>query len=295
MAEGTFTVGDVQVTRVEESYGPSFPVDQMLVGFDESIVDDNGGPAVFGGYYQLDTGLALTSIHSWLVRTPRSVILVDTCCGNAKDRPAMPMMHQLDTPFLATLAAAGVAPEEVDYVLCTHLHIDHVGWNTSLVDGEWVPTFPNAKYVVNRTEFEFWRPDNPAAAEVAINAGVYEDSVLPVFDRDRVELWDGDHDIDGVLHLESAAGHTPGHAVARLESGGQTAVFAGDAIHSPIQVYKPTVNCAFDLDGPASAATRQRLLETCVEEGALLLPAHFPTPHAWRVVAKGDVLVPVPA
>jgi glyoxylase-like metal-dependent hydrolase (beta-lactamase superfamily II) len=168
----------------------------------------------FTRYYDPETNLVLTSIHSWLLRTPQSVVLVDTCCGNLKDRPAMPPMHQLDTPFLARLADAGVQPGDVDYVVCTHLHVDHVGWNTHLVNGEWVPTFPNARYVLNSTEFDFWKPGNPASSAIEINHGVFEDSVQPMFDRDQIDLWDGDCDIDGVLHLEMAVGHTPGHAVA---------------------------------------------------------------------------------
>jgi glyoxylase-like metal-dependent hydrolase (beta-lactamase superfamily II) len=295
MGDAAFKVGDVEVTRIEESYGPAFPVDMMFVGWSQDHVDNNGGISECAKFYEPDSGMALVSVHSWMLRTPQSVVLVDTCCGNGKERPAMPDMHQLDTPYLDRLAEAGVAPEQVDYVVCTHLHIDHVGWNTHLVDGEWVPTFPNAKYVFNRTEFEFWRPDNPAAAEIAINANVYEDSVTPVFDRDQVVLWDTDHDIDGVLHLEAAVGHTPGHGVAWLESKGQRALFAGDAMHSPMQVYVPTMNCAFDLDGAQSSATRQQLLETCAERDALLMPAHFSWPHAWKVVAKGNGLAPVAA
>lgn len=295
MGDATFNVGDVQVTRIEESYGPTFPLDMMLVGFNEDVVDNHGGLAEFSKFYEPDTSLVLTSIHSWLVRTPQSVILIDTCCGNAKERPAMPPMHQLDTPFLDRLGDAGVRPEDVDYVVCTHLHVDHVGWNTNMVDGQWVPTFPNATYVINRTEFDFWKPGNPASAAIEINAGVFEDSVAPAFDRDKVELWDGDRDIDDVLHLEMAVGHTPGHAVAWLESKGERALFAGDSMHTPIQVYEPGINCAFDIDFDASSAVRRKLLETCAERGAMLLPAHFASPHAWRVVPKGAGLAPVAA
>jgi glyoxylase-like metal-dependent hydrolase (beta-lactamase superfamily II) len=295
MGAAGFDVGDVRVTRVEESYGPVFPVDMMLVGFTDDFVEDHGGPAAFSAFLEPGTNMVYTSVHTWVLRTPSSVVLIDTCCGNAKERPAMPAMHQLDTPFLQNLAAEGIKPEDVDYVVSTHLHIDHVGWNTTLADGQWVPTFPNAKYVMNRTEFDFWRPDNPAAAAIEINANVYEDSVLPVFDREQVVLWDTDHEIDGVLRLETAVGHTPGHAIARLESKGQRAVFAGDAIHTPIQVFDARVNCAFDLDGAAASAARRALLEMCAEQDALLMPAHFAAPHAWRVVPKGDGLAPVPA
>jgi glyoxylase-like metal-dependent hydrolase (beta-lactamase superfamily II) len=127
-------------------------------------------------FYVPSTNQFIMSVHSWLIRTPRHNILVDTCCGNAKNRPGSPHFHQLDTPYLDRLQAAGVAPEDIDYVLCTHLHVDHVGWNTRLLDGRWAPTFPNAKYVFSREELNFWDPSkNPH-----LPRDVFADSVLPV-------------------------------------------------------------------------------------------------------------------
>ncbi|MEA3216340.1 MAG: hypothetical protein QOJ19_2496 [Acidimicrobiia bacterium] len=282
-----FKVGDVTVDRIEEEYGPKFPIDMMVPSFTMDLVDEHG-PAEFAPHIDLDSQLAKVSVHTWLVRTPRSTILIDTCNGNHKERPNMPDMGGLDTPWLQRLEAAGVKPEDVDYVICTHLHLDHVGWNTSLVNGEWVPTFPNAKHVFNRTEFEFWRPDNPASAPLEFNAGVFDDSVLPIFDRGLAELWDGDHDVDEVFHLEMAPGHTPGNAVAWLESRGERVCFAGDTMHSAVQVYEPGWSSGFCVDSTESAATRKRLLDRVVEKNAILAPAHFSAPHAFRVIPKGD-------
>jgi glyoxylase-like metal-dependent hydrolase (beta-lactamase superfamily II) len=290
----TLTVGDATITRIEEAYAPTFPVDVMLPGFTRDAVDDHG-PDTFAQFMDHDSKMVLVSVHTWLVRTPQSTILVDTCNGNHKQRPNMPGMGNLETPWLERLGAAGVRPEEVDYVICTHLHLDHVGWNTRLVDGEWVPTFPNAKHLFNRTEFEFWRPDNPRQAALEFNAGVFEDSVKPVFDRDLVVLWEGDHQVDDAVRLEVAPGHTPGHAVSWLESKGERALFSGDSMHSGMQVFEPTWNSGFCLTADEAIATRRRLLDACAEQNALLCPAHFSAPHAFRVVPKGNGLAAVSA
>jgi glyoxylase-like metal-dependent hydrolase (beta-lactamase superfamily II) len=283
----TLKVGDVTIARIEEDYGPKFPVDMMIPSFTTDAVDKHGSDT-FAQFMDHDTQLVLVSVHTWLVQTPRSTILIDTCNGNYKQRPGMPDMGNLETPWLDRLAAAGVKPEDVDYVICTHLHLDHVGWNTSLVNGQWVPTFPNAKYVFNRTEFEFWRPDNPASAPLEFNAGVFDDSVLPIFDRGLAELWDGDHEIDEVFHLETAPGHTPGNAVAWLESRGERVLFSGDTMHSAIQVYEPGWSSGFCVNGQESAATRRRLLDAAADKNAVLCPAHFSAPHAFRVVPRRD-------
>lgn len=285
-------VGDAQITRVEESYGPGFRASMLLPSFDLDAVDDHG-PDVFGQFMQLDTQAALLSVHTWVVRTPRSVILVDTCTGNHKHRPGMPGMHMLDTPYLQRLTAAGVAPEEVDFVVSTHLHIDHVGFNTILRDGRWVPTFPNATYLMNATEFEFWKPTNPSSAALEFNAGVFEDSVAPCFDAGQVRLWRGTHDLDEVVHLFETPGHTPGNAAAWLHSKDRWALFSGDNMHSPMQVFEPSWNSAFDLDGAQAERSRRGLLEACAERDALLLAAHFSAPHVFKVVRRGNGLAAV--
>src|SRR5262249_26934000 len=152
---GTLCVGDATIDRIEEMYGALFPLEVLLPAFNRDAME-NHGPSTFAPFLDQDAQMVYVSVHSWLVRTPRSTILIDTCSGNPKERPNMPPMHPLALPFLQRLAEAGVQPEDVDYVICTHLHLDHVGWNTDLVDGEWRPTFPNATYLFNKTEFDFW-------------------------------------------------------------------------------------------------------------------------------------------
>ena len=195
----------------------------------------------------------------------------------------------LDTDWLERLVASGVQPDEVDAVVCTHIHLDHVGWNTSLVDGEWVPTFPNATYYVNKTEYDFWNPSVTDQTGLEFNAYVFDDSMLPVFDRGLIELWDGDGcQVDDSLRLELKAGHTPGHAIGWLESNGERGLLSGDSMHSPVQAYQPAWNSGFCLDADGAVAARRSILEAAVEHNAVLLPAHFSAPHAFHVQADGD-------
>src|SRR5262245_20398383 len=290
----TLRIGDVQITRVEESCGPGVRASTLLPRFNLDAVDDHG-PDVFSQFMQLDTQAALLSVHTSVVRTPRSVVLVDTCTGNHKHRPSMPGMHMLTTPYLERLVAAGVAPEDVDFVVSTHLHVDHVGFNTTLRDGRWVPTFPNATYLMNATEFEFWNPTNPSNAALAFNAGVFADSVAPCFEADQVRLWRGTYDLDEVFHLFETPGHTPGNAAGWLRSKDRWALFSGDNMHSPMQVFEPSWSSAFDLDGAQAERSRRAMLETCVERDALLLAAHFSAPHVFKVVPRGHRLAAVSA
>jgi glyoxylase-like metal-dependent hydrolase (beta-lactamase superfamily II) len=225
----------------------------------------------------------LLSVHTWVVRTPQRTILVDTCNGNHKER-AMEDMSMLDTDWLERLIASGVRPDDVDAVVCTHIHLDHVGWNTSLVNREWVPTFPNAKYFVNQTEYEFWNPSVTDQTGLEFNANVFDDSMLPVFDRGLVELWDGDGcQVDDSLRLELKPGHTPGHCIGWLESKGQVGLLSGDSMHSAVQVYRPDWNSGFCLDADGAVAARRSVLEAAVERNAVLMPAHFSAPHAFHV------------
>jgi glyoxylase-like metal-dependent hydrolase (beta-lactamase superfamily II) len=290
----TIGIGDVQITRIEELYGPSFPINALLPTSNLAEVEHLGDRlkdfVEVGG-----DNLAYVSIHSWLVRTPQKTILVDACNGNHKPR-AMDGFGMLDTPFLDRLAAAGAAPTDVDAVVCTHLHLDHVGWNTHLVDGEWVPTFPNATTYINSVELEFWRPTNPVTAALGFNANVFEDSVQPLLDRDTVHLWSGDGlTIDDTLHLALATGHTPGQCVGWLESKGQRAVFAADTLHSPLQVWRPDWICGFDFAPDEAVATRRSIYEQAAERDAVLLAAHLPAPHVFKVRPEGDTFAAINA
>ncbi|WHX22921.1 MBL fold metallo-hydrolase [Streptomyces malaysiensis subsp. malaysiensis] len=231
-----------------------------------------------------------TMIQTWLVRSEGRTILIDTGVGNGRERPHMPHFHHLHTNYLGELAAAGVRPEDVDLVICTHVHGDHVGWNTSWQDGEWRPTFPNAEYVIPRIDFDYWNPENGHRTRSGLRMmNVFEDSVTPVHRAGQTVLWEGGHyDIDGGLRIEPAPGHTPGSSVVRLRSGTDRAIFAGDVLHSPLQIVEPDDCPCFDEDEPRARVSRRRVLAQAADQGALLFPAHFPGPGAAEVRRDGE-------
>ncbi len=284
----TWTIGGVSVTRVEEQLGfASFPPEQYLAGFERELLQRHLGWLV-PHHYSPQHDRLITSIHSWLIRTERHTILLDCCGGNHKERPGYPRYHQRDFPFLARLREAGAAPEDIDIVLCTHLHADHVGWNTLLRDGRWVPTFPNAKYLFSRIENEHQDPRrNPAADADPLRGRAYRDSVLPVIEAGQATLLDGVHAIDDALLVEPAPGHTPGHVLLKLADKGERALFCGDVMHHPLQVCAPRWNSRFCELPDEARATRRRVLEHCVEHRALLLPVHFGAPHVAAIESAG--------
>lgn len=217
------------------------------------------------------------SYHGFVVRTGRHTILVDTCCGNHKNRPTRPAFHQLNTGFPLVLEAAGVMPDQVDFVMCTHLHWDHVGWNTELIDGQWVPTFPNAKYIVSRTEYDYW---DAAYRRGERNAHClsFEDSILPVKRAEQIVLVDDDHEFDDGIVLEPCFGHSPGHVVVNIASEGARGVVTGDVVHHQIQLRFPAMSTMADLDRDLARQTRTALIERHADTGTLLLPGHFQSP-----------------
>jgi glyoxylase-like metal-dependent hydrolase (beta-lactamase superfamily II) len=221
-------------------------------------------------------------VRSYLLNVDGLNVLVDTCCGNDKER-SVPWAHRLRSQWLENLAGAGCDPGDIHLVLCTHLHADHVGWNTRLKDGRWVPTFPNARYVFSRKDFEFFGRQTREAH----NREAYVDSVLPVVEAglaDIVESSDCVHrEIGDGIWLEDAAGHSPGSVVVNAQRGGSQAAFMGDIIHHPIQLVRPDIPFFADEDPSEACVTRQRLLAQCVENEAVLYPAHFPDPAAGRV------------
>ena len=224
------------------------------------------------------TGQLIFAFHSIVIKTRRATILVDTCSGNEKERPHKLRYHRKNWPYLANLAAAGFAPEDIDYVLCTHLHADHVGWNTRLIDGRWVPTFPNARYVFARQEWEHWRVAG-LRAEYTTDP-YYEDSLLPIMESGQAELVATDYAFNDNVWVEPWPGHTPGHVCVVVRCQGASVVLSGDIMHTALQCAEPQLNSCFCVDEDAARTTRCRLLETFVDTPVMLIPAHFPTPTA---------------
>ncbi|MDR5837861.1 MBL fold metallo-hydrolase [Caballeronia sp. LZ034LL] len=275
-----FRIGKITATLVEEMVDHSFNfLKYFPLATEEALAENLSW--MTPGHYDAASGRLLLSMHSWLLDTGKHKILIDGCVGNGKDRPGRPDWCGLDTPFLDRLAAAGATPEEIDYVLCTHLHADHIGWNTRLVGGRWVPTFANAKYVFSRREHAFWE------AKCAADAGkggphliAYQDSVLPVIEAGQAMIVDDYAELADCLTLEPAPGHTPGHVAIWVKSDDARAVLTGDIIHHPVQVRYPQWSCFGCIDPVQSAETRERVLQASCEHRALLLPGHFMAPHA---------------
>ncbi|MCT2593072.1 MBL fold metallo-hydrolase [Streptomyces sp. N2-109] len=282
------TLGEVTVTRVEEYFGPVGMTPDTFFPEAPKDVWESGRSWLVPDFLDAATNVCVSAIQTWLLRSEGRNILIDTGVGNHKERPYAPVWGHLETDFLGNLARAGVRPEDVDVVVNTHLHVDHVGWNTYLDGREWVPTFPNATYLVPRADFDFWNPANGHQPRLGRgNQNVFEDSVAPVHEAGRTLLWEGSHRIDGNLRLDAAPGHTPGSSVITLGSGTDRAVFVGDLLHSPVQIMEPDANSCFCEDPEGARTTRHRILGWAADHGALVFPAHLGGHGAAEVRREG--------
>ena len=280
-----FKIGDIEVYRIEEIiiYEPMtlFP-DFQQDGLEKNL------HWLKPHYYDAGRAMFPTSVHSWLLKTPKLTILIDACGGNNKTRPISPRFNLLNTPYLDRLKAAGVAPEDVDYVILTHLHIDHVGWNTKLENGQWVPTFPNAKYVMSRVERDFHDPQRGAKEKPEGVNLPFIDSVQPILDAGLAQLVEGNEKLFDGIELVPIPGHTPGMMAIKVRSGGDEALFAGDIAHQPIQIAYPDWSTKYCADPKQAAASRLKIFDYCSETGSLLLPVHFGWPYCGRITRKGE-------
>jgi glyoxylase-like metal-dependent hydrolase (beta-lactamase superfamily II) len=269
--------GDVEITRVLEFEAALFEPAVIYPEAPSEIMERHRGwlePRLLDPA----SGHLVFAFHSTIIKTPRAAILVDTCSGNDKERPHKLRYHKKNWPYLANLAAAGYVPEDIDYVLCTHMHADHVGWNTRLLDGRWVPTFPNAQYLLARQEWEHWRVAQLRASYTT--DPYYEDSLLPVIDSGQAEFVAMDYAFDDSVWIEPWPGHTPGHVCVVVRSRGASVFISGDIMHTALQCAEPQLNSCFCVDAQAARATRRRFLETFADTPVMIVPAHFPTPTA---------------
>lgn len=270
-------VGGVKISRV---------VEMEVTGGSRFILPDATRDACRGyrwlfPHFMDDAGNLVMSIHALVVDTGARRIVVDTCIGNDKERD-IPTWSHLQTSFLADLETAGYPRESIDTVLCTHLHVDHVGWNTMLVDGEWRPTFPNARYLVGETEWRYW-DDAASGTRRDSSTQVLADSVRPVIDAGLVDFVPVDHRVCDEVRLEPTPGHTPGHVSVRISSGGADALITGDCIHHPCQMTRTDWCSSADTDQAQGQKTRESLLERMVDTDVLVIGTHFATPTAGHV------------
>jgi len=277
-------LGTTTITRIEEMTGPMFDPARFFPDFDPAVFDQHRH-WLYPDHVDRERGLIIASMHSWLIETRHHKILIDTCIGNDKERMPYQNWHGMQTPWMDNLKATGITPDEIDFVMCTHLHVDHVGWNTMLDDGQWVPTFPNASYVFAKQEYEFWKEerDEPDPDEFRqVNNQTFDDSVMPIMHL--AQLIEGETQlIEDLLTIHPAPGHTPGSIAIELNDQGETGVFTGDICHHPIQVVKPEWNSAYCEIPDLARSTRHDILAHCCSTNALMLPAHFGPGHAGHV------------
>ena len=269
----SWQVGDVKITRV---------VELEATGGSRFILPDATPDACrtmawMQPHFCTPEGKLRMSVHALVIDTGRRRIVVDTCIGNDKPRTMANWSH-LQTNFLADLAAAGYPRESIDTVLCTHLHVDHVGWNTMLVEGEWQPTFPNARYLVHQAEWAYWKDEQSGESPQ-----IMSDSVLPVLAAGLLDMVTADHRVCEEVCLESTPGHTPGHVSIRIRSGGQQALITGDALHHPCQMERLDWCSPADFDSHAAQDTRTAMLSQAAEDGVLVIGTHFAAPTAGHV------------
>jgi len=277
------TIGDVTIGSVIERDGPWRRPADMFPAYDAEIARGHFA-AMDPCVYDAASDRLVITYQTFVVRTPKHTILVDTCTGEDKGHP--PPFDFPKQRWLDEFRAHRLGFEAIDYVFCTHLHIDHCGWNTRLVNGKWVPTFPNAKYIFHRREYAYWeaattRGENPPGQ-------VWRMNCLPVVEAGQALLVDDDYQLDDTVWLTPTPGHSPCHCCVNIRSRGQRAVVTGDMMHHALQCREPDWSTIFDTDPKLAAQSRRRFLSSVADTDTLLLPVHFPSPTAGRVAADGD-------
>ncbi len=295
------TFGEARVTPVVELIMPT-SVRWLLPEHPDPRGLRDAAAAWLRPRFMNERGHLLQTMQAFVVEADGLTVVVDTGIGNDKERPgAAPEWRRRSGPFLDDFRAAGFDRDAVDLVVCTHMHVDHVGWNTRLIDGAWQPTFANARYVFAQREYDYWRAESggpDAAAEAAPEAlldnpashgAAFDDSVAPIVAAGRADLVDAEHRLSASLRLTSSAGHTPGHVTLEVRSGGARALLIGDAMHSPIQCAAPDARPALDTPAfaPAARARRRAILDDVADAEAVIAGAHFPPPGFGRVLRDG--------
>jgi glyoxylase-like metal-dependent hydrolase (beta-lactamase superfamily II) len=270
-------IGDVKITRLVESEGAWRGTWILPDATGENMLKHDW----LAPHFIDEQGKLRMSIHALVLESQGKRIIVDTCIGNDKVR-SNPQWSNLKLPFLDDLKKAGHARETIDYVICTHLHVDHVGWNTMLDHGQWIPTFPNARYVIGGIEWDFWSKYDDAETR-----DLMSDSVRPVVDQGRADLVDSTYRITDEVCLEPTPGHTPGHQSVRISSKGQEAVITGDMVHHPVQFTYPHWQDKFDSDRARAAQTRQAFCERYADRNVLVMGTHFGGPTCGKIVTHG--------
>ena len=281
--EHRWTVGSVTITSFPESETPTSPRFLYQDLSKAGVLERAAASPWLRPHFVSKDGYLLQKIQSLVVEGDGLRIAVDTCVGNDKVRNNE-LWHQLQGPFLDDLTRAGFPPESFTHVICTHLHVDHVGWNTRLVDGKWVPTFPNARYLFVEPEYEHWRSE-PSLFE---GEDVFGDSVAPIVEAGLADLVPVDHRLNDEIGFQPTLGHTPGHVSVVISSGGERAIITGDMVHNPLQIADPDLSSIFDTDSDQARATRRAVFPDWADGETLVIGTHFGSPTAGTMHPDGD-------
>lgn len=279
----TQQLGDVTISSIIERDGPWRAPEAMFPTCDKATALahlETMDPFV----YDRARNMLIITYQTYVVRTAHHTILIDTCTGEDKGYPAP--MDFPKQPWLDGLAAHGLTVDDIDFVFCTHLHIDHCGWNTRLVDGRWVPTFPNAKYIFSKREYDYWAAETETGANPP--GSVWTTNCLPIVEAGQALLVDDDFALDDNIWLTPTPGHSPGHVCVNLKDGSHHAIVTGDMMHHALQCIEPDWSTCFCADPLLAAQSRRNVLGQVADTDTLVLPIHFPSPTVGRVVTEGD-------
>ncbi|CAG9263993.1 MBL fold metallo-hydrolase [Paraburkholderia unamae] len=283
----TMMIGDVRITRIHEYSGPTHPPEFLLPDLDPAALERNRDWMAPQHWVPHMNRFVLT-VQLWVVHAGGNIIVVDTGVGNGKPREGMARMHRLNTLVPEWLEAAGAPLDKVTHVAITHLHMDHVGWNTRWLDNRWTPTFPNARYYLPEDDFLYCKAGRNKVEGVDVFGDAFDDSVMPVVDAGLAVMMRPGMEIADCLKVEAAPGHSPGQVAFRIRSRGEEAVFSGDICHNPIQIACPEVNSGYCLWPDQARSTRHAFLEAAAEREALILPVHFGDPYCGYVRREGN-------
>ncbi len=285
-------IGTFEISTVLEQELPSFEAKDLFPDLTDERL--NVARTALGTDYILESGMLMMAFRTFVLRTGKYNVLIDTCVGNHKERPERPLFHRLTTPYLQDLAALGLKPEQIDFVMCTHLHWDHVGWNTQLIDGKWIPTFPNAKYIISKTEYDYWDETYRTAPE-GRHAQAFKDSIAPVVRAEQALLVDDGYELQPGISLEACTGHTIGTYNVNMKSQAEAGAFCGDVLQHPIQLVFPDLSSRPDYDQARARVTRGAFLERHADTGNIVMPTHFPYHPGGRIERDADAYKFTPA
>jgi glyoxylase-like metal-dependent hydrolase (beta-lactamase superfamily II) len=288
-----FAIGDATVDIIVDDDNFTLPLSGYFPDRDVGLIETHRG-VLEPDYLDLAGNLAKFAIQSFVLRIGGRTLLIDSCIGEHKNIPDIPSWHQRrDSGFLDRLRSAGVDPAAIDLVFCTHLHVDHVGWNTRRENDRWEPTFPNARYLFGRRELADWMAQYDAGRALPIHARALEQSVIPIVEAGRADLVDDGFELGPGLRLVPLPGHTRGQMGLTVDHGGERAIFCGDAVHNPLQIFQVGLSTSTCVDQNVAANTRLKIFAEAADSGRLVVPAHFRGSRCACVRAHGSDFEPV--